>query len=776
MSLSNLALNQLIGGLAVATSQYQLGRSATDIFNGLHPFLPAQELENGLSAVVDPLRRLAADDGTLSPDLAPEALAGAFYEASRQLAQLTEESHPPISRLADDFRQVWRRGLSHPPAVEARAMALDFRDDDQVVESLRQLVEFSPEPMGVVKCHPDGSAEMILFNRKNRERWGLNGQQVAGVDVLRFFYAEDHDMVRDFIRECLESGSASRTGVRMRRQAGGHLLVDMYVGRIDATSYAYFQVIDETQREEAFEQVRIRDAVFQNASKPLLMLRFDDDGMPVGMVTSAGFHKMLGYAPGEIGTKPVMDFIPRHLRLVFAERLREFLETGSLTWQAVELMRKDGSTVLVDIEADDSGVKGKRFAIVSFSDAKIRLEAEGHAAAAQRLDSAKETAAHIAHNMNNGLTVVSGGLQLIGMKNPDDEFIASMIKSTDMMARMMNRFRKMTDTVEGAVDLHSLLDPAMIQLMVPKVKGVEIALDLEPSPWKVPGPSDVVFEFVNNIIKNALESMENTPDRRLLIATENVELLDEGALRRLDPENRFPDARSGNFLQLTIQDTGTGIPETVLARIFDDYFSTKSGAEVRRGRGLNATQKAIAMRGGLLTVRSTLGSGTTFDIYLPKAEDEESTETAESPQIEAPQATTAASMLDARWMSRGDEVVLIADDEADIREQYGKILGKYYGYKEVLFARTTAETLEIVRERPDLTAVVMDWRMKGDTGDILLSNLLALRPKLPILVNTAAVPEHNALYPSVQFSRKLKGMMEVPRAVRLLIDRKPINP
>ncbi|HEX5035736.1 MAG TPA: PAS domain-containing protein, partial [bacterium] len=297
MSLSNLALNQLVGGLAVATSQYQLGRPATDIFNGLHPFLPTQELENGLSTVVDPLRRLAAEDGTLSPDLAPEALAGAFYEAARQLAQLTEESHPPISRLADDFRQVWRRGLSHPPTSEARAMALDFRDDDQVVESLRQFVEFSPQPMGVVKCRPDGSAEMVLFNRKNRERWNLNERDVVGVEALRFFYPEDHDMVRSVIRECLETGSASRSGIRILRQAGGHLLVDVYFGRVDATNYAYFQAIDETEREHAFEQVRIRDAVFRNAGKPLLMLAFDDGGMPVGMVTSAGFDRMLGYEP-----------------------------------------------------------------------------------------------------------------------------------------------------------------------------------------------------------------------------------------------------------------------------------------------------------------------------------------------------------------------------------------------------------------------------------------------------------------------------------------------
>jgi PAS domain S-box-containing protein len=773
MPIQSLVLNQLISGLAVATSQYRLGHSETDIFSGLHPLLPSAELEDGLSPAVEPLRRLASEDGRLLPDLAPQSFAGAFYEAARQLAQLTQESHPPISIWADDIRKVWRRGLSHPPAVESGSLAVNLQNDEALlIEWLRQFVEFSPQPMGVVKCHPDGSAEMVLFNRKNRERWGLNEQDVVGVAALRFFYPEDHDMVRAVIRECLETGSATRSGIRILRRAGGHLLVDVHFGRVDATNYAYFQAIDETEREQAFEQVRIRDAVFRNAQKPLLMLRFDESGSPSAMVTTAGFDRMLGYRPGEIGVKPVMDFIPKALRPAFKERLRRFLETGTLTWPAVELIGKGGTSVLVDIEASDSGDKDQKFAIVSFGDAEARIAAEKNAMEAERLKIISEVSAAIAHDANNLITVISGLIQLsMEIDSGSDGYKESyqeIMENIDMLTEMLKGFRQMTDTVSGELNLHSLLKRSTIQTIVPKVAGVIPTFALTEDPWTVAGPNFAVWQIIYNIIKNAIESMMNSGRKSLHLTTENVSLPHETALRRLDPENRYPGAKPGDYLMLSVQDTGTGIPPEMINRLFEDYFSTKSDSEVRRGRGLHATQQAIAQRGGLLTVRSTVGEGTIFEIYLPRA-DEPDEPAASSVSV------AATGMLDQRWISRGNEVVLIADDDEALRDQYDKILRKYFGYKEVLFAGTTQEALKVVEERPDLSAIVMDWRMPGDTGDTVLGELRVLRPRLPILVNTALVPEHRHLYPGVRFTTKLRGMNNVARAIRRLIDGDPID-
>jgi two-component system cell cycle sensor histidine kinase/response regulator CckA len=354
------------------------------------------------------------------------------------------------------------------------------------------------------------------------------------------------------------------------------------------------------------------------------------------------------------------------------------------------------------------------------------------------------------------------------MRYPEDEFLETMIQNADMLSDMMKNFRLITDTVQGEINLHSLLKEANIRLIVPKTKGVEIVFDLAEKPWPVAGPNFAVWYFVYNVIKNAMEAMENASTQRLTLSTENVEFLDAASLRRFDPQNRFPDARPGQFLKFSVEDTGSGMPAEVLERIFEDYFSTKDSTEVSRGRGLFGAQRAIARRGGLLAIRSEVGWGTVFDVYLPRAKTVTEAESSTMP------AAASSGLPDKSWESPGNEVVLIADDDENLRKKYAKIL-EFYNYGEVLFAGTTQETLKIARERPDLTALVMDWRMPGDTGDDLLADLLTLRPKLPILVNTGAVPDHTDRYPGVQFTPKLKGPSAVGRALRRLIKGEPVD-
>jgi len=756
MSGSSLALNQLVGGFSLATAQFQSGMPAAAILEGVRNALPDASSE--LAQATEPLLRLSVANGE---DFDPRTIARAFHESAMRLEALTSPQNPEIVPWAKWVRETWQRGISYPPELEKSLVAGLGKSDQTLIEWLRQFIEFSPQPMGVVRCHSSGDVEMVLFNRKNRERWGLGERDVDGVSALRFFYPEDHDLVRAFIRECLETGSSERRGVRMLRSSGGHLIVDMYVGRVDATNYAYFQVIDETQREEALAQVRIRDAVFRNAGKPFLMLSFDEEGVPSGMVTSLGFDQMMGYGPGEMGVKPVLDFIPKRLRPEFANRVADFLETGALNWPAVELVRKDGSTVLVDIEANGSGVKGQQFGIVSFTDAKARIAAERDSAEAQKLHIVSQVSAAIAHDANNLITIISGGLQMLRentRENTDDEELyRDMMQNIDMLTAMLNGFRQMTDTVREELVINSLLKESMIRLVVPKITGVKIELDLDDDLWPVSGPNFTVWQIAFNIIKNAMEAMANSAEKKLTITTENASLLNENSLRRIDPSNRYPNARPGDYVMLSVRDTGSGISSENLERLFEDYFSTKWDTQVSRGRGLHASQQTISKRGGLLRVQSHVGHGTTFEIYLPRA--------GQTP----PPPMTVASMLDSRWMSPGREVILVADDDETLRGQYQKILG-HYGYAEVLVARTTDEVLDIARSRSDLTAIMMDWRMPGITGDELLGELAQINPNLPILVNTGLVPGHADRYRQVQFTTKLRGALSVGPALRRLIQ------
>jgi PAS domain S-box-containing protein len=791
MAIQSFALNQLLSGLAIATAQFEQGRSAADISSSFLPYLPSECADPQLTPAVEPLLRLYPINGHAGPAASePEAVARAFFEAARELHQITETSHPEVARWAANASRVWSRGLasftsasesraagsglSRAPAAESAIPAPSSRpvpreDDAELVEWLRRFIEHSPEPMGVVACHEDGSAELVMFNRENRTRWGLGEKDMVGFSVENFFYPEDHAMIREFIVECLQTGHAKRTGVRMLRRAGGHLLVDMYVGRVDDTRYAYFQVINETQREQALGQNRMFEAVLRNAREPLVLFKFGEDGTPTGILTSAGFNEMLGYRPGEMDGRPVADFIAPRFRLTYATKLRQFRQTGVFDWKEAELLAKDGRRVLVDIYAEASDVGGAQFAVASFEDAHARIAAERDAAEAQKVDIIASVSAGTAHDINNIATILMGGIDLLRMKYPNDDFLDEMIAKVGMLSGMVNGIRRLTDNVEreGGIDLHAILKESDVRHATPKAKDVRIRFELAEDPWMVAGPNFSVWQIVFNFVKNAVEAMEKSTERILTLGTENVEILNDAALRRLDPDGRFPDARPGEFLKVTVADTGPGIPPEILPRIFEDYFSTKSDADVSRGRGLSTSQRSVAKRGGLVAVATEIGRGTTFEIYLPR------TEPRKTP-TPPPAAASSAILPDERWVSHGNEVILVADDDEGIRNQFQRIL-KFYRYQEVLFAGRSDEVIEIARKRPDLTAVVMDWRMPGITGDELLRELHELNPDLPVLVNTGLVPSHGSPYPNVQFVQKLTGAVRVGRALRLLIQGKPVD-
>jgi len=214
-------------------------------------------------------------------------------------------------------------------------------------------------------------------------------------------------------------------------------------------------------------------------------------------------------------------------------------------------------------------------------------------------------------------------------------------------------------------------------------------------------------QVIHNLVLNAIQAMPN--GGWITIEGENVELADTGGL----------PLRPGRYVKITIEDSGLGIPESHLSRIFDPYFSTKSTG---RGLGLPTTYSIIKRHEGHISVASTVGQGTVFHVYLPAGR---------QPSVSARPAAQPVKSSTGR--------VLVMDDEGVVRNTAQKMLLRL-GY-DVACARDGAEALEMYRQSVEAgctyDAVIMDLTVPGGMGGReAVRSLAAMDPKARVIVSS----------------------------------------
>ena len=181
---------------------------------------------------------------------------------------------------------------------------------------------------------------------------------------------------------------------------------------------------------------------------------------------------------------------------------------------------------------------------------------------------------------------------------------------------------------------------------------------------------------------------------------------------------KYPDLGPGNYVHIAVSDTGVGIPEQNIDKIFEPYFTTKEKG-VGTGLGLSTAHGIVRAHDGHITVHSEPGKGSTFNIYLPLAEPSQATE--------APYKT--------EFMPTGAETVLLVDDEQPIVKMFQQNL-QHLGYQ-VAPRTSSVEALAAFRAQPDRFAVVItDMTMPNMTGDKLAAEIKKIRPNMPVILCT----------------------------------------
>jgi two-component system cell cycle sensor histidine kinase/response regulator CckA len=510
---------------------------------------------------------------------------------------------------------------------------------------------------------------------------------------------------------------------------------------------------DITARRQAEEaRARLATAIDQAAESIVIT----DTAGAIQYVNPA-FERITGYSQAEaLGQNPRLLKSGKQ-NAAFYEAMWATISAGQV-WQGRLVNRKKDGTLYTE-DATISPVRDERSAIVSYvavkRDVTRELQLEEQYYQAQKMEAVGRLTAGVAHDFNNMLTAINGFSELVSLgMAPDDPLQDSVKKVLSSgqraagLVRQLLAFSRKQIVQPEVLDLNDAL--TNVDKMLRRIIGEDVALRTMPAPglWLTKADPVQVEQIILNLAVNARDAMPQ--GGKLTIETANVTLDEAYAAGH-------PGAQPGEYVLLTISDTGTGMGEEVKSHLFEPFFTTK---ELGRGTGLGlATVYGIVKQcGGDVQVYSEEGVGTTFKVYLPRV---------------GPAAAPAAPAPVRPEMPAGRETVLLVEDDEGARELARRVLGSL-GYT-LLEARNGQEALRLAADyRDSIHLLLTDVVLPGMSGKALAEQLARSRPGLKTLFMSGytdnAIAHHGVLDPGVAFLQKPFGPRELARKVRAVLD------
>ncbi len=513
---------------------------------------------------------------------------------------------------------------------------------------------------------------------------------------------------------------------------------------------------DVTDRQKREETLRLRDRAIQAATQGLLIT---DSGQPDDPIlyVSPGFERITGYGSDEVLGQNCRFLQGKGTAPVAVDRLRAAVAAGEPC--TVELLnyRKDGAPFWNELSIspirDAAGVLTHMVGVLA--DVTERRNLEEQFRQAQKMEAFGQLAGGVAHDFNNLLTIINGYsellLDILPPNDPSRGFAAEIHNAGERSAgltRQLLAFSRQQILAPRILDLNAVV--LETDKMLRRLIGEDILLTttLASSPWKVLSDPGQVEQVLLNLAVNARDAMPR--GGRLTVETQNVDLHGTYA-------QTHPDARAGPHVLLSVTDTGTGMPPDVLSRIFEPFFTTKDPGK-GTGLGLATVYGIVKQSGGHIAVYSEVGIGTTFKVYLPRAEQAE-----DQPK---PLSKVIAPV-------RGTETILLVEDEDGVRTLTRRILTGL-GYT-VLEAADGARALELAAGHGGpIPLLVTDVVMPGAGGRVVAERVAALHPEVRVLFLSGytddAIIRHGVLREGVHFLQKPYSPANLGFKVREVLD------
>lgn len=414
-------------------------------------------------------------------------------------------------------------------------------------------------------------------------------------------------------------------------------------------------------------------------------------------------------------------FIPQRFREAHREHIRNFGQTGVSSrsmYSPGTLMGVRANGEEFPVEATISQVKtaSERLYTVILRDVSVRKRTEDELRQAQKMEAVGHLAGGIAHEFNNYLGIIMGYSDLLEQEEVQSESlrlglaeIRGATQKAASVTRQLLAFSRKQLIEPAVLDLNASVWEAhkLLRRLIPANIDLIPVLH-QPDLGKVKADPAQVQQILINLVVNARDAMPQ--GGKITIETAEVVLDEEFASRHVD-------ILPGDYVMLSVSDTGEGIDAETLSHIFEPFFTTKQAGK-GTGLGLSTTYGIVKQSGGHITVASVRGKGTTFRTYFPKL-------------VEAydDSSTVPHSQPNPAWIA----TVLLVEDESGLRKLMRAALERQ-GYR-VLEAKDGAEGLSVCRhELEHIDLVVTDLAMPRMTGSQLKDKVVALRSSMKFLL------------------------------------------
>lgn len=657
-------------------------------------------------------------------------------------------------------RKSKRRAAAGQPDVPTQAEPpLASADTAKLIALLHTAVD------AIITINVSGFIDTI--NPATEQLFGYAASELIGRNISILMPEPHRSRHDEYIGHHVRTGERRIIGLGREvcglRKDGSEFPMHLSVSAFEHAGSRYFTGVihDLTRRKQSEDEVRRQRGFFESIFNGIPDALFMTDTSGHIRLSNPVALRLFGVTADEFAGRPFRDLF---VQTSDCDRLQEaVVASGSgpmqepLVCDYKHVLGESfpGATVVAPLRDSSGELLGY---LCQMRDVTREQQREAVLRRVQRLEAVGQLTGGLAHDFNNLLTVIIGNLELLDLRmtgEAESELIKDALEASDMGHRLTDRlltFSRRRTLEPEFLDLNSVILDLIDMLRRTLGASIAVSTSLKTDLWPAKADRGQVENAILNLAINSRDAMAK--GGKLVIETGNVRL-DEGAL----PTDT--EMTPGDYVRLTVTDSGTGMPAEVRDRAFEPFFTTKGKG---RGTGLGlATVYGFARQsGGNATIYSEPGKGTSVSVYLPKVQS-----AARSTAVKVPADVTKPA---------GRQNILVVDDDERVRRLAVSRL-ESLGYRTTQ-CDSAAAALDVLADAPDTDLVFTDLTMPGGLSGIDLCRRVRQHyPQCGLLLTSGFAEElvdpDSIDRLQVRFLRKPYRQAELAEAITLALAERP---